>query len=68
MNNNDKIIVNLFSGIILLFVYSGVLMWLWNEVITIIFMLPMISYWQAMGLYVISNILFKNTAGVKIND
>ena len=68
MNNNDKIIANLFSGIILLFVYSGVLMWLWNEVIAIIFMLPMISYWQAMGLYVISNILFKNMVGVKIND
>lgn len=71
MNNN---FYN-FSGIliasfIIAFGFSAVLMWLWNAIVVDIFLVPTITYWQAFGLYIISNILFKiNTnTGVKLND
>lgn len=71
MNNN---FYN-FSGIlitsfIIAFGSSAVLMWLWNAIVVDIFLVPTITYWQAFGLYIISNILFKiNTnTGVKLND
>lgn len=51
---------------ILLFICSAILMWLWNIVVVALFGLPVISYWQSCGLYVISNILFKNGNSIKI--
>ena len=54
--------------IILAFVYSGILMWIWNMTIPIIFVLPTISFWQALGIYIISNILFKGTSSISRRD
>ena len=45
--------------IIIFFLYSIILMWLWNIVVVALFELPVISYWQSCGLYIVSNILFK---------
>ena len=39
-------------------------MWLWNIVVVALFELPVISYWQSCGLYIVSNILFKNGSAV----
>ena len=33
--------------------------WLWNQLMPEIFGLPPISYWQAVGLFVLSHLLFK---------
>ncbi|AFM41622.1 hypothetical protein Desaci_2690 [Desulfosporosinus acidiphilus SJ4] len=44
--------------IVLLFIVSGVLMWLWNITITRIFNIREISYWEALRLLIISAILF----------
>jgi hypothetical protein len=44
--------------ILLLFVLSGVLMWLWNITITRIFNIREITYWEALRLLIISAILF----------
>lgn len=54
--------------IILAFVYSGILMWIWNITIPVIFGLPTISFWQALGIYIISNILFKGTSSIRQGD
>lgn len=51
--------------IILAFIYSGILMWVWNIIMPILFGLPVISFWQALGIYIISNILFKSSNGVR---
>lgn len=56
----------LLAIIIVFFLYSAILMWLWNVVIVALFGLPVISYWQSCGLYVISNMLFKNRGPIKI--
>lgn len=50
------------------FIYSAIIMWIWNAVIVALFGLPFISYWQAFGLYILCNILFKNTTNVRSED
>ncbi|TDA70334.1 MAG: hypothetical protein D9V47_01930 [Clostridia bacterium] len=44
--------------VIMLFVLSDVLMWLWNITITKIFGLPEVTYWEAFRLLIIAAILF----------
>lgn len=34
-------------------------MWLWNWLMPVLFELPTINFWQALGLYVLSAFLFK---------
>lgn len=44
------------------FIIPAILMWLWNS--CVVGWLPVgeiESYWQAMGIYIVSNILFKST-------
>ncbi|MGA9119933.1 MAG: hypothetical protein WB699_11270 [Bacteroidota bacterium] len=48
------------SGVIAaLFVFSGLVMLLWNLLMPQIFGLPLLSYWQGMGLFVLAHVLFK---------
>lgn len=55
----------LLGAIIVFFLYSAILMWLWNVVVVALFELPVISYWQSCSLYIISNILFKNGSDIR---
>lgn len=55
----------LLAIIIIFFLYSAILMWLWNIVVVALFKLPVISYWQSCGLYMVSNILFKNGSDIR---
>lgn len=62
-------LIILVTSFIIAFAFAGILMWLWNAVIVILFSAPVINYWQAFGLYIISNILFSKTnIGGKLND
>ena len=42
-----------------LILFGAVTMWLWNWLMPAIFKLPTISFWQAIGILVLSHILFK---------
>ncbi|CAN5491733.1 hypothetical protein BH11BAC2_BH11BAC2_12960 [soil metagenome] len=42
---------------------SGAVMYLWNELMPVIFNLPVISFWQALGLLVLSKLLLKTGGG-----
>ncbi|MGD1104609.1 MAG: hypothetical protein ABSA59_21405 [Terriglobia bacterium] len=44
-------------------VFSFAVMWLWNWLIPVIFGLHPISFWQALGLLVLSKILFSGFRG-----
>lgn len=44
--------------ILVVFITSLLLMWLWNILVPQIFSGPVITYWQAMGLLVLSKLLF----------
>ena len=39
------------------------LMWLWNWLMPLIFGLPTITFWQAVGLYLLCGVLFNQTSG-----
>ncbi len=54
-------------GIILLIilVLGLPLMWLWNWLMPIIFHLPEITFWQAVGLNLLSAMLFTNKGSSK---
>ena len=41
-----------------LVLFGFVTMWLWNALMPVIFHLPVISYWQAVGLILLSRIFF----------
>ena len=41
--------------------FAAVTMWLWNWLMPVIFKLPVITFWQAVGLLILSHILFKGS-------
>ena len=43
---------------VILFGLSGIVMWLWNGILPDVINVKSISYWQAMGILVLSKILF----------
>ena len=43
----------------LLALFAAVTMWLWNWLMPAIFKLPAIGFWQAVGILILSQILFK---------
>ncbi|CAL2091647.1 conserved protein of unknown function [Tenacibaculum sp. 190524A02b] len=45
-------------GLAILFGYA--IMWLWNNLMPEIFGLPVINYWQAVGLFILSKILLSS--------
>ena len=42
-----------------LFYFGLCIMLLWNTLVVSIFNMPYIDYWQSIGLYILTNILFK---------
>ena len=58
-----KVVAMVFVGISIAVTLGLVLglglQWLWNQLMPEIFGLPPISYWQAVGLFVLSHLLFK---------
>ena len=45
-------------GLAAVAVFGFVLMWLWNWLVPEVFSGPVITYWQTIGLFVLSKILF----------
>ena len=58
-----KIIGFVILAIIGVFVFGSVVMLLWNALRPVIFHLPLISFWQALGLLVLAKILFSGFRG-----
>ena len=44
------------------FLIVAILMCLWTGLAVALFSLPVITYWQAWGIYILSNILFKSSS------
>lgn len=49
----------------ILFVVTAIVMWLWNGILPEIVGVKTITYWQAMGILVLSKILFGGFSGCK---
>ena len=58
-----KIIGFVLLGIIGIFVFGSIVMLLWNALMPEIFHLPMITFWQALGLLLLAKILFSGFRG-----
>jgi len=60
----------LFFGALLLIaaILGFPLMWLWNWLMPVLFKLPEITFWQAVGLNVLSGILFKSSSSTTKKD
>lgn len=39
------------------FIFGYIIMWLWNQLMPQIFGLPLITYWQGVGLFILARIL-----------
>lgn len=46
-----------------LFLFAAAFMWLWNALLPELFGLPIITYWQGLGLLALSKILFTGFGG-----
>lgn len=55
----------MFISPILIFVLALVIMWVWNIVMPVMG-LPEITYWQAFGLKVLTDLMFRS--GISFND
>ncbi len=51
--------------VIILFGITAIVMWLWNCLLPEILGVKTISYWQAMGILILSKILFGGFSGCK---
>lgn len=53
-----KIVFGIIAVIGLAIIFGYLIMWLWNNLMPEIFGLSSITYWQAVGLFILSKILF----------
>lgn len=51
-------------GIAAIVALGAIVMWLWNWIVPELFNGPVISYWQAAGLLVLTRILFRGFGGM----
>jgi hypothetical protein len=58
-----KIIGFILIAIIGVLLFGNIVMWLWNALMPVIFHLPLITFPQALGLLVLSKILFSSFRG-----
>jgi|LakMenEpi03Aug12_release.lakeMendotaPanAssembly.Ray.scaffolds.fasta_scaffold6751397_1 hypothetical protein len=70
MKNNVLEAVLLIIGLIVLaaILLALPLQLLWNWLMPTLFNLPMITFWQALGLNIMSGILFKSNINIKKED
>ena len=50
-------------GVAAMIVFTFVVMWLWNWLVPEVFNGPILSYWQTLGLLVLTKILFSGMGG-----
>lgn len=53
----------MFLAIIGVFAFGSIVMLLWNALMPVIFHLPLIGFWQALGLLLLTKILFSGFRG-----
>ena len=52
-----------FFGVAGMILFSFVVMWLWNWLVPELFHGPVVTYWQMVGLFILSKILFSGVGG-----
>ena len=52
-------------GVIFFVVFGYVVMWLWNHVLSAVLDVPPVTFWQALGLFVLAKLFFGFGAGTQ---
>ena len=60
-----KVIIAGFIILVIASILALPLKWLWNWLMPILFELPKITFWQALGISMLSSILFKSSNSTK---
>jgi len=63
MGIGKKVIGIIIMAIAGVFVFGSIVMLLWNALMPVIFHLPLIGFWQALGLLILTKILFSGFRG-----
>ena len=63
MNRGMRFLAWVALGILVVFLFGLITMSLWNWLVPVLFNGPVISFWQAMGLLLLSKILFWGFGG-----
>ena len=63
VNPIGKVIGFILLAFIGIFAFGSIVMLLWNALMPVIFHLPLISFWQALGLLILTKILFSGFRG-----
>ena len=58
-----KVIGIILLAIVGVFAFGSIVMLLWNALMPVIFHLPLITFWQALGLLLLTKILFSGFRG-----
>ena len=57
------VVLGVIALVVLVSFFSGILVfWLWNALLPVLFGFPVITFWQAIGLTLLCNLLFKSTS------
>lgn len=62
-NKNVWIVKTVFFSFLAIIAVGAVVMWLWNWLVPSLFAGPIINYYQALGLFLLSRILFRGFTG-----
>lgn len=63
-----KIVLGLLMLVSLAVIFAFPTMWLWNWLMPVIFKLTEINLWQALGINILSGLLFRSTNTVKSDN
>lgn len=68
MNKLLMLLGIIFMAIILSIIFAFPLMWLWNWLMPTLFKVPEITFLQAIGLNILSNMLFKSSSNLNYKN
>lgn len=54
--------------LIVVFLGAAIAMWLWNAIMTPVFGLPTLTYWQMYGIMVMTKLIFGNSSYSSYSD
>ena len=57
------ILLVLFVGPVAIFIFGSIVMWLWNNALVPVLHISEVTFWQALGILVLSKILFGSFRG-----
>ena len=65
MGNKRDLLIHFISALLACLIFALPFMWLWNWLMPMIFGLMKINYWQALGLQILCEFIFKTNKKIQ---